>query len=733
MDREEFFRDLKIPFTQQQMDAITDPSDRILLLAVPGSGKTTSLIARLGFMIKVLGYDPRGILTITYTVAATRDMQSRYQKLFGGADGCRPDFRTINSFCAGVLTAYGQKIGKSLFRLAEEKTVAAMLTEIYRTVEQDYPAESDLQAIRTQIAYIKNSSPDQKELDQYDQESEYRILDIYRSYQDRLRDAGLMDFDDQLVYARKILMADPDLLESYRRRYRHLCVDEAQDTSRIQHEIIKLLVGEEGTLFMVGDEDQSIYGFRAAYPKALLDFEKTYPSGKVLLLEDNFRSTSRIVSAADRLIQKNRKRHEKHMRANRKGGEEIRFLTVKDRSAQYPLLMEKIREEAGQKAILFRDNECALPLVDLLEREGIPYRFRGQDATFFSHRIIRDIEAIIRFAYHQSDEELFLQIYYKLEFYLNKEEAMEACRLSSVMGIPITEAVTQVQGLSQQKRKNCRSMGTHLNRLTEEDASSAMKRIGFYMGYRDYLDRMGFSAGKVDILSALAEQVETPMDLLDRLEDLRDILRTGGSGEEADVILSTIHSSKGLEYDRVYLLDVLDGVLPSDPRGASASLRSPEREALEEERRLFYVAVTRAKDHLTVFQSGPSLFGRELLAAAGREIIDTKPAAHREGMKYFDAKPYSSFAYAKPVTDRRQAKAFAKEPDTIIPAFDDTEEKYRSFLSKLGEGVIVDHAKLGEGVVVSLEDGRIQIAFESGEKVFQTRFLFEKGIIRVKE
>ena len=250
-----------------------------------------------------------------------------------------------------------------------------------------------------------------------------------------MKQQGRMDYDDQMVYALNILMRCPELLSEYRARYRYLCVDEAQDTSKIQHRILKLLAGN-GNLFMVGDEDQSIYGFRAAYPEALLSFEKDHPGAKVLLMEQNFRSDAAIVKAAGQLIAHNRLRHQKTMLPTRGQNTKVRIFSVKQREDQYSYLVQTAKECAEKgggtetTAVLYRNNESAVPLMDRLEREGISYNVRSADLSFFTSRVIYDIAAIYRFLQDPSDPELFLQVYYKLSLYVSKQMAEEVCRLA---------------------------------------------------------------------------------------------------------------------------------------------------------------------------------------------------------------------------------------------------------------------------------------------------------------
>ena len=236
----------------------------VLLLAVPGSGKTTVLVTRLGYMLCCCGIAPDQILTMTYTVAATRDMRSRFSSLFGEELVSRMESRTINGVSARIIRAYEQRMGRTAFSLlSSEAEQTALLRVLYFRCKGEYPTDAELKQARTLIAYAKNQMLGKEELDLL-----WKELDcfpaLYRAYQQALRNARQMDYDDQMVYAKKILELHEDVRTYFQNRFPYICVDESQDTSRIQHAIIRLLAGKSGNIFMVGDEDQSIYGFRAA-------------------------------------------------------------------------------------------------------------------------------------------------------------------------------------------------------------------------------------------------------------------------------------------------------------------------------------------------------------------------------------------------------------------------------------------------------------------------------------
>ena len=337
----EFTSRFPIQLNQQQESAVQSVEGPVLLLAVPGSGKTTVLVTRLGYMIFCKGIAPERILTVTYTVAATKDMAERFANRFGSEMAGRLEFRTINGICARVIQYCSWKSGRTAFSLlTDEKRIAAMLAGIYQRIEHSYPTESDLQNVRTLITFIKNRMLGEEEIRALEKDAEIQLLRIYKAYNAELREHQLMDYDDQMVYAYTMLQRFPWLLEHFQEQYPYICVDEAQDTSKIQHAIIALLASRTENLFMVGDEDQSIYGFRAAYPDALLEFEQHHPGARVLLMEENFRSDASIVRAADRFIQKNTLRHEKHMQPARPQQREIREIPLANRKAQYSYLLK---------------------------------------------------------------------------------------------------------------------------------------------------------------------------------------------------------------------------------------------------------------------------------------------------------------------------------------------------------------------------------------------------------
>lgn len=702
MEKEDFINLYASNLNEQQLAGVTAQETRVLLLAVPGSGKTTVLVTRLGYLMMVRGIRPESVLTLTYTVSATRDVRNRYEAIFGEGSSEKLEFRTINGICAKIIQKYADLVGKPAYSLVtDERDTARILTESLTENLSDYPTESDVKTARTLITYCKNMMLTPEEIDEVGKKERFPLTPVFKAYNDYLKKHALMDYDDQLKYALTILRVSPEMLRFYQEQYAYVLVDEAQDTSKIQHEIIRLLASGGGSLFMVGDEDQSIYGFRAAFPEALLSFEKDYPGAKVLIMDQNYRSNAEIVAMADRLIGRNRERREKHMVASREGASLVNFERVKSRQAQYDYLFDVAKECDRQTAVLYRDNESALPLIDLLERKGIPYRMKNGDFSFFTSRVVTDVRNVLRLALNPYDAELFMKVYFKLQSFLKKDQALDMCRISDSEGMILWEASEEVLGIHSKTVERCKAIGANLRVMREEPPVKAISRLENSLGYGEYLERNGLDAGKLFLLKMLARQESTVTGFLERLEELQKILQDKVFEPKCKFILSTIHSSKGLEYDRVILMDVIDGVFPAVTDAVLG--------ISEEERRLFYVGITRAMNDLTILccENESSRFLSEL----------------------------------KPVTFAAKASGMGRRGKVAPPSL--TNDYLRPRQEQMVPGLAVDegssvlHKKYGRGAVIGVKRDvkgnatRIRVRFENGEERLFTSLAFQ-GAMKVE-
>ena len=704
MEPSAFEKEYMSRFNAQQRKAVRQVDGPILLLAVPGSGKTTVLVTRLGYMALCCEIKPEEILTVTYTVAATGDMRARCAEHFGEDLAKQFEFRTINSICAKIIQYYGRQYDRSPFALvSDEKQITALLSAVYQEVQREYPTESDLKSVRTLITYIKNMMMTDEEVRQLAAKLEepINIAEIYQKYCRAMRENQWIDYDDQMIYAYRMLCKHPQILRHFQQRYRYFCVDEAQDTSKIQHAILALLASASGNLFMVGDEDQSIYGFRAAYPQALLDFEQDHPGAKVLLMEENFRSDAGIVQAADRFIQKNTFRHVKRMKAARGSSASIREIPLRSRGQQYTYLARVAADCDRQTAVLYRDNECALPLIDLLERNGIDYRMRQMEMTFFSHRIVSDLTCVLRLAIDPYDTEAFLQVYYKLGTYIKKADAQHIAELSRQRHMPVLDAALECGRLNAHALAGTKTLRTHLRNMLNERADKALYRITEYLGYADYLTRSGINGeNKLAILRTLASREASPATFLARMEALQKIIQQKETNPDCRIYLSTIHASKGLEYDTVYLMDVIDGILPEQVPASQRFASKKEKEIYEEERRLFYVGVTRAKNRLYLFTANrKSTFCEDFFGKGAKK-------------QAIDFKALKSTSSSTQTDNARR------------------EEICRQFHEQFDVGSIVTHFNFGEGVILKITEKQIVVQFADKTRRLDLFLTAQKHLVR---
>lgn len=603
----DFCQKYNMNLNRQQQQAAQSVDGAVLLLAVPGSGKTTVLIARIGYMIFGKGIEPESILAITYTNAAADDMQKRFAAVFGGRIAPRVAFRTINSIANTIINRYYQMTQQRQPELLKDDYKKRLLSKIYKDVNGDFAAESDIRLLEMEITYIKNMQLKEADI-AGDKWETPKLAEIYKRYCQYNEAKNQIDYDDQLVYALGILQKGWDTAAKLGLRYKYICVDEAQDTSKIQHNIIYLLAAKSNNIFMVGDEDQSIYGYRAAYPQALLRFAKVYANPSVLLLEENYRSGCQIVKMAADFIQQNKERNEKNMIAGRAEPGEVQRVLVNTRLAQYQYLLEAARKQEAGAAILYRENNSAVPLVDMLLREGIPFRLAKYEQTLLKHKITLDIRAFIQLALNPYDCDAFEQIYSKCGLFISRNTMEWACKKSRQFNISIFEALQRqmeyLKAFQQDQAQDFKALIKPLQNMTPIQALAHICENG----YGDYLDENQFGYCNLELLEILAEQENSLPGFLARLDALEQVYKQKAAG--GGIVLSTIHSSKGLEFDTVYLMDAYDGILP----GSNENDKKLAAD-YQEERRLFYVAATRAKNRLFLLsiKDRPSSFIDEIM------------------------------------------------------------------------------------------------------------------------
>lgn len=579
---------------EQQEAAVRRVNGATLLLAVPGSGKTTVIVARTGYLMYVAGVKPENILTITYTRAAAKEMKERFIKKF--APERIPAFSTINSFCLSVINTCAKEKYIHVPKLVpnNESIVRAIAAKML----PEYPSDSQVRSLAQKVCKVKNKLMTFQEIEAIEENS-LDFSAFYQAYKLYMSEHDLMDFDDQLLMANDLLDEYPDILQRAHEKFRYVSVDEAQDTSYVQHLIVQKLVGRNGNIFMVGDEDQSIYGFRGAYPAALLDFQSNYNEPCILRMETNYRSDRNIVSAANQFIKLNTRRLDKNMRAQSQKDGAIVVTCIDRMEQQAELLLERIRNQKPDEslAILYRNNDSAIPLINLLQMNGIQVQTRDATGTFMTNYVIRDLLDFMLLALNPADTTAFGHLYYKMGLYMKGVTAkriIEAVEEGECRNV-FSAAIKFAGGKGYAWKIEC--LPRDFSDLAKKKPAEAIDYILFMLDYWSNWLTKKIDAGaseqfislRISILKMVAEKYSTIPDFLAALKNITEYKGC----EDSNVTVTTIHSSKGLEFDKVILIDMVSGIIPGD---------SDDRDAEddEEDARAFYVGATRARHELEI-------------------------------------------------------------------------------------------------------------------------------------
>ena len=579
---------------EQQEAAVRRVNGATLLLAVPGSGKTTVIVARTGYLMYVAGVKPENILTITYTRAAAKEMKERFIKKF--APERIPAFSTINSFCLSVINTCAEEKYIHVPKLVpnNESIVRAIAAKML----PEYPSDSQVRSLAQKVCKVKNKLMTFQEIEAIEENS-LDFSAFYQAYKLYMSEHDLMDFDDQLLMANDLLDEYPDILQRAHEKFRYVSVDEAQDTSYVQHLIVQKLVGRNGNIFMVGDEDQSIYGFRGAYPAALLDFQSNYNEPCILRMETNYRSDRNIVSAANQFIKLNTRRLDKNMRAQSQKDGAIVVTCIDRMEQQAELLLERIRNQKSDEslAILYRNNDSAIPLINLLQMNGIQVQTRDATGTFMTNYVIRDLLDFMLLALNPADTTAFGHLYYKMGLYMKGVTAkriIEAVEEGECRNV-FSAAMKFAGGKGYAWKIEC--LPRDFSDLAKKKPVEAIDYILFMLDYWSNWLTKKIDAGaseqfirlRISILKMVAEKYSTIPDFLAALKNITEYKGC----EDSNVTVTTIHSSKGLEFDKVILIDMVSGIIPGD---------SDDRDAEddEEDARAFYVGATRARHELEI-------------------------------------------------------------------------------------------------------------------------------------
>ena len=663
-------------FNREQEEAITHKGGPLMVLAGPGSGKTLVITYRVKWLIENAGVHPSNILVITFTRAAAEEMKKRFF-MFDGMANTPVTFGTFHSIFFMILRYAYRYTAANIIR---EDVKRRYIKEMTENMELEIEDENEfLSGIINEISYVKG---EMMSLSYYHSNncSDELFAQIYEGYEKRLREENLIDFDDMLVFCYELLKEREDIRTLWQNKFQHILIDEFQDINKVQYEIIRMLAGKGDHLFIVGDDDQSIYRFRGARPEIMLGFEEDYPEAKKVILNTNYRCSEEIVEGAEHLISHNTKRFPKNMQAARGSKVPITFRNLKDAGEECTDILKGIRfyYKKGipleDMAVIFRTNTQPRLLVGRLMEYNIPFQMRDVIPNIFDHWIARNILTYIKLAMGNRDRKLFLQVMNRPKRYISRSM--------------ITEAQVDLKKLKQQtfgkkwlyEKIDKLEMDLYLLRKMEPYAAIQYIRNG--IGYEDYMNEYAqFRRMNPDDLEEVLNQIQESAkeyhsfeEWFAYIESYGEELRKqmeAGRQQKSGVTLTTMHSSKGLEYEVVFVMDINEGVTPHKKAVKEADL--------EEERRLFYVAVTRAKTYLFLY-SVKELYQKD--AQISRYIGELR----------YDKKEFQ-------------------------------------------KGKRVIHKNIGKGTVLELKEDKIKIKFDNSKKprLFSIKYLMEQGLLELEK
>jgi len=623
----EYLKNLNgVELNEQQKRAALFDYGNALVLSTAGSGKTTVIIARTGRLL----YENKcsnKILTITFSKMAATDMKNRFQKYFKEQYRNNVEFSTIHSFSYKIVRDFFRKKGIKFEILKNNyQILGEILKSQYSQSYFNYVSDEEVEALSSAIGFVKNMMIDPKDYKDYGIEiKEFdKLFEKYSIYKSQNK---LIDFDDMLVYSYKILLKSENYRDSIKNTYQYVQIDEMQDTSKIQHEIIKLI--SNNNLFMVGDDDQAIYSFRGSYPDFMLEFNNIYKDGKIFYLDNNYRSDGNIVESAKSFIEKNKKRFKKSIRTDNPKQKTINVMKVSNRKEQSKLVIIEvskcINEKSGNVGILYRYNMSAMILANSLYENGIDFYIKEDKTKFFSSFVLNDIVAFLNLALNPKDRESFARIYYKSYTYFTKGMCQMVLNSPSddLSVFDILDNCSDFEYYVYDRIKQFKTDINYLNKLKPNEAIRFIKMVLEYMGYLERMQEEGRnnlsnSLHILEIIEEIGSYCNNIKEFINKIYSLQDVIKNASENKDARVTLSTVHGAKGLEYDYVYMLDNLEGEFPSDMKGMN---REAYEKVLEEERRIFYVGMTRAKEILSIIVPGvPSLFINELMQPNKKDI-----------------------------------------------------------------------------------------------------------------
>lgn len=583
-----------------QTEAVAHNKGPCMVLAGPGSGKTLTIAKRIEYLIMKHKVRPEEILVITFTKYAAWEMKNRTRSICGPSSYA-VTFGTFHGIYYGILK-WAYRLNQSNLLSDEEKY--RILREILPGIDWDQEPEADeekdyLQELAIEIGNVKNNCMDIEEYEPVKYTTE-KFRKLYRTYEETKKKYRKIDFEDMLIQCRDLFMKRPDILKKWQEKFQYILVDEFQDVNQAQYDVVRMLAAPQDNLFVVGDDDQSVYGFRGAKPGIMMEFMKDYPKARQILLDVNYRSSGYIVKGALRVIGNNKIRFEKKIEAFRKPDETVHVQEVKDPVQEAEYVLERIREyrEKGvsytEMAVLYRTNVDARAMSELMTEYQIPFVMKEHLNNIYEHFIALDMISYLRLSQGEYDRKYFLQIANRPNRYLTRE--------SMKTGNVSYESLRRYYRDKDWMVDRIDQLEWDMKMICDKTPYAAIQYIRKRMGYDEFLkEYAAYRKISSEDLFAVLEEIwqnskgyGTIKEWFEHIESYGKMLKEQNkkNGEKEGVNLMTMHAAKGLEFDTVFVIEANEGSCPYKKAIAD--------EEIEEERRLFYVAMTRAKRKLVI-------------------------------------------------------------------------------------------------------------------------------------
>ena len=752
---------------EQQKKGVFTTQGPVLLLAGAGSGKTRVLTHRIAYLIDELGVNPWNIMAITFTNKAAGEMKERVEKLVGmGSDSIW--VTTFHSTCLRILHRYGDRLGyENNFTVYDTDDQKSVMKEICKRLRID-PKKLKERSILSAISAAKDEliTPQEYEKNSLGDFRMQQIAQAYREYQAALKKSNAMDFDDLIVKTVELFKQDSQVLEGYQKRFKYIMVDEYQDTNTAQFELIRLLADAHHNLCVVGDDDQSIYKFRGANIRNILDYEKVYPEAVVIRLEQNYRSTQNVLDAANAVIRNNVGRKSKTLWTDRGQGSPIHFMEFMNAFEEAEFIVDdvarKVREGRARYsdcAVLFRTNAQARLLEERFIVEGIPYNVVG-GTNFYARKEIKDLLSYLKTIDNGQDDLAVKRIINVPRRGIGAATLLKVQDYADMRQISFYDALRQAEDIPGLGKSALKLRG-FVNMIQVFRSKQEFYGLGDLI--KDIIETTGYvrelelsddedAEGRIENIDELISKIvsfeeihnrPTLREFLEEVALVADIDNVEGGSDK--VLLMTLHSAKGLEFPHVYLAGMEDGVFPS-----YMTIASDDPQEIEEERRLAYVGITRAKDDLTLCYAKLRMIrGETQMNAVSRfvreipqELLDHRPSS--TGMRFQrdtrDEAPFEGTALTgapfKPKAAPGPRKTAAENKPFI--AGGGIGALHAAGIAK-GVGAVsagrpdydagdrVRHIKYGEGTVTELEPGprdyKVTVDFDdAGQKIMYAAF-----------